>query len=187
MQEVLETAGGESLAERLRLPDVFELARRFSGLIAIAVLTVTMIVMTLRAEFEPPAQPYPVTVAAPMQPTTSADTTTSRTSSPFSAASQYTEPPTTIYYLYATDEQYQLIRTAEYYQAAAEANGGFPIAPHTFVSLKASTPDEEQIARDTIYEAMLAGADGTEMFIVQDLRDISDDGTGAAAPSTEGP
>lgn len=173
MQEALEGISRESTS-RFRLSDVWELTRRFSGIAAIIVLGGAMLTLALRAETGLKGvtdTPALAAVTSPPPESSSAlavyqSAAPSLSSSP-SLSSRI--EPTIVYYLYATEEQRQMVLLAESIAGQEIATETVISTQRRFVALDASTLESEQAARDTIFEAMLLNDVGAHV-IVQDLR-----------------
>jgi len=167
LQEALEGISRESTS-RFRLSDVWELTRRFSGIAAIIVLGGAMLTLALRAETGLKGvtdTPALATVTSPPPESSSALAVYQSAASSLSSRIE----PTIVYYLYATEEQRQIVLLAESIAGQEIATETVISTQRRFVALDASTLESEQAARDTIFEAMLLNDVGAHV-IVQDLR-----------------
>ena len=155
-----------SVLPRLAAFDLWELTRRFSGVVAIVVLGVVLATLATRAE-----TPSSGSVVASIAP--------KLVSPPYSAPTPHTAISmvpsqakdiwvTVTYYLYATDAQYQHVLAWES-QTEPEILQAPDSPEHRYYTLRATTPEEEAIARDTIFTALLANVSHTRI-LVQDIR-----------------
>ena len=151
---------------RAGLIGLWELARRFSGVLSIAVLGAAMLLLAFRAEERPDSAQGFTPAALPAQ---AAEPERTAYAIPLRSAAYAGAPdPAIIYYLFATEDQRQIVLLAE---SVAGQEGAAEIAgsQRQFYALDAGTPESEQAARDTIFEAMLTN-DGRTRVIVNDLR-----------------
>ena len=177
-QHTLEPESGERIAARLHLGNIWELTRRFSGLVAIVVLAGTMYTLAIRAEDEG-ARSAPlsdVAVAPASSDVVTGDPAESdridRLIAYMSQARADAYKATIVYYLYDTQEQYDRIQSAES-EAELEANGGFRGYDYSYYAMDTSTSEGERQARDTIFEAMLADSQSAKNIVVRDVREPS--------------
>lgn len=152
----------------MRLPDLWELARRFSGLAAITVLGLAMLTLAFRSDVQPSPARDTTTIAAPPIATPAADSHVPNVQ--LAASPGYRPPePEMVFYLYENEDQRRLIAAAESVAGQEAANETVTPIQRQFIALEAGTPELEEAARDAIFETMLTN-DARTRVIIHDLR-----------------
>jgi hypothetical protein len=151
----------ERVAARIRLPNVWEVARRLSGVVAIFALGVTMVTLALRSESDHGTVrvalvPVTATVAPYLSPVAASTT---------AVAPQTAEkPPTLVIYLYGTESQQLSMLKAED-EAAEESDDAKVVADYRYFALDVGSEDGGRAAREALLEAVLASQPNTRILI----------------------